>query len=108
MPETARAITTGAKAANEEWFTTDATPGTPQSINAPVFVLTFAMDTTSPVEISLDSGANFVALRDETGSPTFNANTTYSRPFPVRTGDQVNVRATNGVTLLFARLDEWS
>ena len=107
MPETARAEASGARAANAVWFATAVQPGAPMSITAPVFVLTFAIDTASPVEISLDNGVTFVILRDETGATSFAANTNYSRTIPVRDLDQFQVRATNAVTIVYARLDEW-
>lgn len=109
MPEVVKAETSGVKAANEEWFlsTGDVTSGVSPDYG-PLFMLTFAMDTSSAVEISLDSGATFVAIRDEVGNATFDANTYYSRPVIVRSVDQFTVRATAGVTLHFARLDEWS
>lgn len=108
MPETARDATSGAFGGNAEWFTTDISPATPQSQNAPIFMLTFAINTLSPVEVTLDSGANFVALRDEQGNTDFQPNTTYTRPIPVRNGDLFNVRATNALTVTYARVDEWS
>lgn len=110
MPETARDLATGARGAGAVWFTPAIAPASTQGrpLTAPVFMLTFAIDTTSAVEISLDNGATFVALRDETGATAFTANTNYTRPILVRNIDLFNVRAVAGVTIVYARLDEWS
>lgn len=107
MPEVIKADTSGAKAANEEWFGTDITSGVSPDY-APIFMVTFASDTSTAVEVTLDSGTTWVAIRDEVGNATFDADVNYSRPVIVRSVDQFNVRATTGVTLRYARVDEWS
>lgn len=107
MPEVAKDSASGARAGNAVWFATAVSPN-PRVEYAPIFMLTFSIDTNSVVEISVDNGVSFTALRDEVGGTTFNANQLYTRPIPVRSGDLFNVRATAAVTITFARLDEFS
>ena len=110
MPEVIKdAIANQALASNAEWFSTDVTVSENVAPDyAPIFMLTFALDTSSAVQVTVDSGTTFVNLRDEVGNGTFDADVYYSRPVIVRPGDTFNVRATAAVTVRFARLDEWS
>ena len=110
MPEVIKdAITNQALASNAEWFTTDITVSENVAPDyAPIFMLTFAINASSAVEITLDSGTTFVNIRDEVGNGTFDADVYYSRPVIVRPGDTFNVRATAAVTVHYARVDEWS
>jgi len=91
----------GVKSASEAWFTLNITdPQIPLGLTRKQFIH-FAINTTSVVQYTLD-GTNWVNFNN--GNP-IDANNGWSFEFFARNGDTVNIRATEAVTVIFARVD---
>jgi len=91
----------GAKSANAKWFTADITNAfLPVNMSRKV-IFNFAIDTSSRVEYTLDN-SQWVAFNN--GNPV-GANNAFQFDFMMRKGDIVNIRATQAVTVIFARVD---
>jgi len=92
----------GVKSANEEWFTTDII-----DINIPTGLtreqtIHFALNTTSIVQYTLDSGVNWVNFNN--GAP-IDANNGFIFEYFARGADAVNIRCPIALTVIFARID---
>lgn len=93
---------TGVKSANEEWFTADVNdPQVPTGLTREQFIH-FAIDTDSVVQYTLDSGANWVNFNS---GAAIEAGDAFIFSYFVRAGDLVNIRATQAVTVIIARID---
>lgn len=92
----------GSKSANQEWFTIDCSDTkVPVNLSRQILIH-FAISTDSVIEYTLDSGSNWVAFNNK--SPLSN-NTGYELGLRIRNGDLFNIRATEALTVIFARVD---
>jgi len=92
----------GVKTAQEEWFTTDVSDAlVPTGLTREQFIH-FAIDTDSAVQYTLDSGANWINFNS---GAVISANDGFIFSYFVRAGDLINIRATQAVTVIFARVD---
>ena len=96
--------TSGAKAQNAEWFSSDITrTGGPQFSSK--YRVSLAIDAEKTVEITLNSGTNWIKLN---GGTALTANCAYIFDIPVRASDTFNVRIpdSSGATVVYCRVDE--
>lgn len=91
----------GLKIANEPWFNTNITdPMIPMGLMREQ-TIHFAINTASVVQYTLD-GTNWVNFNN--GNP-IDANNGFIFSYFARNGDTVNIRATETLTVIFARVD---
>ncbi len=95
------AETSGSKAANAEWLSSDITPLS-DSVN--VVRLFLSLDKSAIIEFTLDSGSNWFTLKDKA---SVTANEALILYVPMKPGDNLNFRTTEtgGATLNFFRAD---
>ncbi len=91
----------GVKLALAKWFTLDITdPFLPAGMSRKV-IIHFAINTSSRVEYTLNN-SDWVAFNN--GNP-IGPDIGFQLDFMSRTGDIINIRATNALTVIFARVD---
>lgn len=93
---------TGVKSGNEEWFTTDVDDTRVLAGLTREQFIHFAIDTDSVVQYTLDSGSNWINFNS---GEIISANDGFIFSYFVRNGDLVNIRATQALTVIFARVD---
>ena len=91
----------GVKSTNQEWFTSDIYD-TIQPLNRRRIRIHFAVNTVSVVEYTLDSGSTWIAFNNK---QSVNSNTGYEFELCIENDDLFNIRATQALTVLMARVD---
>lgn len=91
----------GVKTANQKWFTLDITDPTIPTNMTRKQIIHFAIDTSSVVQYTLDD-TNWVNFNN--GNPIDN-NNGFVFTYFARSGDTINIRATEALTVIFARVD---
>lgn len=102
IPRLRDSVTNLARAADQEWFASDIIPTPPDDFGSDL-ILVFAYSVRAIIEVSYDSGANFVALNN---NQKVEAETLNSFELPVLNVDQVTFRADSAGTIRFARVLE--
>ena len=91
----------GAKSANQEWFSADIYDTIPAN-NRRRIRIHIAVNTVSMVEYTMDSGVSWIALNNK---QPLNSNTGYEFEMCLDGDDLFNIRATQALTVLIARVD---
>lgn len=91
----------GSKSANQEWFSTDIYDTITSTTRRRIRVH-LAVNTDSVIEYTLDSGTNWVAFNNK--HPVHN-NCGYEFELSLQNGDLFNIRATQALTVIIARVE---
>jgi len=97
--------TTGAKAQNAEWFTSDIATGSDQVNYSSKYRILVSINAAKIVEVTLNSGTTWISLN---GGSALVANAAYVFDIPTRSGDTFNMRISqsSGATVNICRVDD--
>ena len=97
--------TSGAKAQNAEWFTSDIATGSDQALYSSKYRIFVSINAAKIVEVTIDSGSTWMSVN---GGVALVANACYIFDIPTRSGDTFNMRISEsgGATVNACRVDE--